>query len=139
MYRKWLSDFIAFSYYSLFDCFSFNSYSLDEAALRRFPKRIFISLPDVNGRKELFVKLLSTQDNQLTSSEINKLAELTDGYSASDIHALCRDAALQPLREIETDKIKNLKPKNIRKIKFDDFNYSLKRIRKSCVESSVEK
>jgi len=114
-------------------------YSLDEAALRRFSKRIFINLPDTNGRKELFQKLLSQQENQLGYNHIKKLAELTEGYSASDIHALCRDAALQPLREIETDKIKNLDPKSVRKIRFQDFEGSLKRIKRSCVDSTIEK
>ena len=116
-------------------------YSLDEAALRRFPKRIFIGLPDLHARKELFKKLLEQQSNSLSESEINKLADLTDGYSASDITALAKDAALGPIRDLcgNSDVVKNLKPKNVRKIMFKDFNNSLNKIRRSCVDSSIER
>ena len=119
-------------------------WSLDEAALRRFPKRIFISLPDLNARKELFIKLLSQQNNSLTSNEINRLADLTEGYSASDITALAKDAALGPIRELcnddrNNDSIKNLKPKNVRNIKIEDLLNSVNKIRKSCLDSSIER
>lgn len=116
-------------------------YSLDEAALRRFPKRIFIGLPDLTARKELLIKLLEQQSNSLTAGEISKLANLTDGYSASDITALAKDAALGPIRDLCADKdgIKDVNPKNVRKIKFEDFNSSLNKIRRSCVDSSIEK
>lgn len=114
-------------------------YSLDEAALRRFPKRIFVDLPDQQGRVELLRKLLSEQNNPLTENEINELATLTNGYSASDITALAQDAALGPIRELKSDQIKNLNPKNVRKIKKDDFLNSLKKTRKSCLDSSIDK
>lgn len=121
-------------------------YSLDEAALRRFPKRIFINLPDLNARKELINYLLAQQNNPLNQNEINKLASLTEGYSASDITALAKDAALGPIRELcagkdeqSSDGIRNLKPKNVRKINLNDFLNSLYKIRKSCIDSSVEK
>ena len=116
-------------------------YSLDEAALRRFPKRIFIGLPDLKARKDLLQKLLEQQSNSLSESEINKLAGLTDGYSASDITALAKDAALGPIRELcgNSEGIKNLKPKNVRKINFADFQNSLNKIRRSCVDSSIER
>lgn len=116
-------------------------YSLDEAALRRFPKRIFIGLPDLRARKDLLKKLLEQQSNSLTEREIDKLADLTDGYSASDITALAKDAALGPIRDLcgNSDGVKNLKPKNVRKIQFEDFNKSLNKIRRSCVDSSIER
>lgn len=116
-------------------------YSLDEAALRRFPKRIFIGLPDRTARRDLLIKLLEQHSNSLTASEISKLADLTDGYSASDITALAKDAALGPIRDLcgNSDGIKNVKPKNVRKIKFEDFSNSLNKIRRSCVDSSIEK
>lgn len=116
-------------------------YSLDEAALRRFPKRIFIGLPDLRARKELLKKLLEQQSNSLSESEIKRLADLTDGYSASDITALAKDAALGPIRDLASDSkgIKNLEEKNVRKLAFKDFDNSLNKVRRSCVDSSIER
>jgi len=67
-----------------------------DAALRRagrFTKQLFIPPPDVNARKELF--RLHTKGEPLDEGvDIDKLAELTDGYSSADIKAIC-DAAIR--------------------------------------------
>lgn len=71
---------------------------LDEAALRRFPKRVYVTLPDEATRAELLRKLLAKQGCRLSQSELKRLAKLTDGYSGSDLTALAKDAALGPIR-----------------------------------------
>lgn len=71
---------------------------IDEAALRRFPKRVYVTLPDLMTRAELLKKLLSKQGCTLNSSEMKRLATLTEGYSGSDLTALAKDAALGPIR-----------------------------------------
>ncbi|XP_031328223.1 spastin-like [Photinus pyralis] len=71
---------------------------LDEAALRRFPKRVYVTLPDADTRCELLKKLLSKQGCTLSPKELKRLATLTDGYSGSDLTALAKDAALGPIR-----------------------------------------
>lgn len=71
---------------------------LDEAALRRFPKRVYVTLPDEATRAELLRKLLAKQGCKLNQSELKRLAKLTDGYSGSDLTALAKDAALGPIR-----------------------------------------
>lgn len=71
---------------------------LDEAALRRFPKRVYVTLPDLDTRAKLLKKLLAKQGCSLTQSELKRLATLTDGYSGSDLTALAKDAALGPIR-----------------------------------------
>lgn len=63
---------------------------LDEAALRRFPKRVYITLPDFETRVSLLSSLLQKQNSPLNSSELKELARLTDGYSGSDLTALAR-------------------------------------------------
>lgn len=65
---------------------------------RRFPKRIYISLPDVSARALLLTKLLSKHNNPLCEKQLAKLAQLTDSYSSSDLTALAKDAALGPIR-----------------------------------------
>lgn len=71
---------------------------LDEAALRRFPKRVYVTLPDLETRMKLLKKLLSKQSCVLTPQELKRLATLTEGYSGSDLTALAKDAALGPIR-----------------------------------------
>lgn len=110
---------------------------LDEAALRRFPKRIYVALPDFDTREQLLARLLTKQNSPLDSSELKKLAQLTEGYSGSDITALCKDAALEPIRELNVDEVKNMDPLKIRNITITDFNTSLKRIRKSIPPQSL--
>lgn len=71
---------------------------LDEAALRRFPKRVYVSLPDLNTRELLLKRLLAKQGSPLSTDAAKRLAVCTDGYSGSDLTALAKDAALEPIR-----------------------------------------
>ncbi|XP_034249792.1 spastin isoform X2 [Thrips palmi] len=110
---------------------------LDEAALRRFPKRIYVSLPDTLTRETLLRHLLSKHNNPLSGSELKKLADLTEGYSGSDLTALAKDAALGPIRELNPDQVRNLDPKKVRSISYEDFQESLRRIRHSVSPGSL--
>lgn len=71
---------------------------LDEAALRRFPKRVYVTLPDLNTRQLLLRRLLEKQGSPLGDADLNRLAMLTEGYSGSDLTSLAKDAALEPIR-----------------------------------------
>lgn len=71
---------------------------LDEAALRRFPKRVYVTLPDLSTRELLLRKLLEKQGSPLSDADMKRLAILTEGYSGSDLTALAKDAALEPIR-----------------------------------------
>lgn len=71
---------------------------LDEAALRRFTKRVYVTLPDQSTREHLLRSLLTKQGCHLSSDVIRSLAAYTDGYSGSDLTALAKDAALEPIR-----------------------------------------
>ncbi|XP_030754492.1 spastin isoform X3 [Sitophilus oryzae] len=110
---------------------------LDEAALRRFTKRVYVTLPDLETRIKLLKKLLSKQGCSLTSQELKRLATLTEGYSASDLTALAKDAALGPIRELQPEQVKQLDPSAIRSITMKDFLDSLKRIRRSVSPQSL--
>jgi spastin len=112
-------------------------YELDNAALRRFPKRIYIGLPDFDTRVSMIDKLLSSQSNTLTPSQISELARLTDGYSGSDLTALAKDAALGPIREKSVEALKTLSANNIRPINIGDFRSSILKIRQSTPKESL--
>lgn len=112
-------------------------YELDNAALRRFPKRIYIGLPDYETRVSLLSKLLDSQSHSLSSTQLGEIARLTDGYSGSDLTALAKDAALGPIRERSVEQLKTLNAQNIRAININDFKASLNKIRQSTPRESL--
>ncbi|XP_050666025.1 spastin isoform X2 [Leptidea sinapis] len=112
---------------------------LDEAALRRFPKRVYVTLPDVRTRDALLRRVLTrgAAASTLSDHELARLAALTDGYSGSDLTALCRDAALGPIRELDPEEVKCLDLSLVRSITYQDFIDALKRIRPSVSPHSL--
>ena len=73
---------------------------LDEAARRRFVKRLYIPLPDESDRSALLQVLMKTNANTLTQQDISKVASESKGYSGADLKALCADAAMGPIRQL---------------------------------------
>jgi len=74
-------------------------FDLDPAVRRRFEKRIYIPLPDVEARKQLFQIHSKEEGVNLTKNDFKKMARQTDMFSGSDIQNACRDALMQPVRE----------------------------------------
>ncbi|XP_017465647.1 PREDICTED: spastin isoform X2 [Rhagoletis zephyria] len=110
---------------------------LDEAALRRFTKRVYVSLPDMDTRELLLSRLLEKQGSPLGTEALRRLAKLTEGYSGSDLTALAKDAALEPIRELNMEQVKCLDISAMRPITENDFHNSLKRIRRSVASQSL--
>ncbi|PWN41144.1 putative VPS4-vacuolar sorting protein [Ceraceosorus guamensis] len=75
-------------------------WQLDIAIKRRFEKRIYIPLPEVEARKRMFELQVGTTPSKLTSQDYRGLAERTEGYTGSDISVLVRDALMQPVRKV---------------------------------------
>ena len=74
-------------------------WSLDHPFLRRFQKRIYVSLPSVEAREKLFT--LYTNQLKLDSRvRLHTLASIFDGYSASDIKDICQAVQLKVVNEM---------------------------------------
>lgn len=110
---------------------------LDDAALRRFTKRVYVRMPDVETRTKLVTHLLEKQGAPLTAKEISKVVTLTEGYTCSDISNLARDAALAPVRECSTVELATIRPQDIRHIQLQDFVRSSERVRKSLSKEGL--
>jgi SpoVK/Ycf46/Vps4 family AAA+-type ATPase len=67
---------------------------LDYAAWRRFDKVLNFPLPDAQMRRSILDKVISKIDADVDTYE---LAELTDGYSGSDLRLVIREAVLDGL------------------------------------------
>uniref|UniRef100_A0A8C9T7F2 Spastin n=1 Tax=Scleropages formosus TaxID=113540 RepID=A0A8C9T7F2_SCLFO len=98
---------------------------LDEAVLRRFAKRVYVTLPNEEvGRCNKMFCVIPFR--------------MTEGYSGSDLTSLAKDAALGPIRELRPEQVKNMAAHEMRNITFSDFVESLKKIKRSVSPQTVD-
>lgn len=76
-------------------------WQLDAAIRRRFERRIYIALPELEARTRMFELNIGDVPNECTSHDLKLLAEMTEGYSGSDIAVAVRDAMMEPIRKIQ--------------------------------------
>ncbi|KAJ0251537.1 Uncharacterized protein HA466_0124770 [Hirschfeldia incana] len=73
-------------------------FDLDEAIIRRFERRIMVGLPSVESREKILRTLLAKEKTE--NLDFYELAQMTDGYSGSDLKNFCTTAAYRPVREL---------------------------------------
>jgi len=112
-------------------------WAIDEAARRRFVRRQYIPLPEDFVRKQQVKTLLSHQKHELSDRDLDRLVALTDGFSGSDITALAKDAAMGPLRSLG-ESLLTMTMDEIRPIRFEDFQASLRTIRPSVSKQGLK-
>ncbi|KAF9209542.1 hypothetical protein BGZ59_010070 [Podila verticillata] len=110
---------------------------IDEAARRRFGKRLYIPLPELEGRTDMITNLLGNQGHDLTSQQIQDIGTKTDGYSGSDIKGLCKEAAYGPIRSIKGS-IMDIDLTALRPINHGDFLDALFQVRASVSDRDLE-
>ena len=74
-------------------------WSLDWPFLRRFQKRIYVNLPTLEARQNLF-DLYTEPLKKDVKVRTQMLAKLFEGYSASDIKDVCQSAQLKAVHEL---------------------------------------
>ncbi|KAI9221319.1 P-loop containing nucleoside triphosphate hydrolase protein [Blastocladiella britannica] len=111
---------------------------LDEAARRRFKKRLFIPLPCPAGRRQLLTHLLRKQPHTLITSDIEVLVGLTEGYSGSDLTGLCEEAAMAPVREIAIADFDRVDGASLRPLALGDLVGAQSQIRASVAAKDIE-
>jgi len=74
-------------------------WSLDWPFLRRFQKRIYVTLPTLEARENLF-NLYTAPLKKDIRVKTNELAKLFEGYSASDIKDVCQAGQLKVVHEL---------------------------------------
>ncbi|KAK0588352.1 hypothetical protein LWI29_038480 [Acer saccharum] len=125
-------------------------FDLDEAVIRRLPRRLMVNLPDSPNRAKILQVILAKED--LSSGvDFDAIASMTDGYSGSDLKNLCVTAAHRPIKEILEKEKKECaaalaegKPApalsvcaDIRPLNIDDFKYAHERVCASVSSESV--
>ena len=106
-------------------------WSLDHPFLRRFQKRIYVSLPTLEAREKLFVLYTNKLklDDRVRS---HTLASIFDGYSASDIKDICQAVQLKVVNELFSksdykEPVAGENPSEPRDISMKDFRETILR------------
>ncbi|CAK9327223.1 unnamed protein product [Citrullus colocynthis] len=125
-------------------------FDLDEAVIRRLPRRLMVNLPDAPNRAKILKVILAKEDLS-PEFDFDSVASMTDGYSGSDLKNLCVAAAHRPIKEIlEKEKkeraaaLADGRPapalsgsEDIRPLNMDDFKYAHERVCASVSSESV--
>lgn len=107
---------------------------LDEAFIRRFQKRIFIPLPNKEARVEL-LKLYTKGLKLASDVELEKLSEMLEGYTSSDIKDIVMAAHLRTVKELFERHGGSGEP---REITVGDFNDVIKSRKPSVSREAVK-
>lgn len=111
---------------------------LDEAARRRFVKRLYIPLPESSARREILVDLLASTNHVITEAHLAEIARRTDGFSGADMKTLCHEAVMGPVRSIPLLDMQNVAAESVRPVNFNDFHDALKCVRASVSPNDLE-
>eukprot|EP00931_Biecheleriopsis_adriatica_P041578 TRINITY_DN23755_c0_g2_i1.p1 TRINITY_DN23755_c0_g2~~TRINITY_DN23755_c0_g2_i1.p1 ORF type:complete len:448 (-),score=79.16 TRINITY_DN23755_c0_g2_i1:32-1375(-) len=79
-------------------------WDLDAAIRRRFEKRIYIPLPDLEARVRLLEIHLGDTPHAISPEDLREIGARTEGFSGADISILTRDALFEPVRRIQRAK-----------------------------------
>ncbi|KAK9130046.1 hypothetical protein Sjap_010533 [Stephania japonica] len=74
-------------------------FDLDDAVIRRLPRRIYVDLPDAVNRVKI-LRIFLSQESLEPGFQYEELANVTEGYSGSDLKNLCIAAAYRPVQEL---------------------------------------
>jgi len=100
---------------------------IDEAILRRMPKKFPVPLPDLEQRRRILQLVLGNTKRDPDNFDLDYIARVTAGMSGSDIKEACRDAAMVPMREYIRQHrasgagMSRVNPEHIRGIRTEDF------------------
>jgi ATPase family AAA domain-containing protein 1 len=99
---------------------------IDEAILRRMPKKFPVPLPGKDQRSRILQLVLGDTKRDV-DFDLDYVARVTAGMSGSDLKEACRDAAMIPMREYirasraSGESMSKVNPAQIRGIRTEDF------------------
>ncbi|QUC20795.1 uncharacterized protein UV8b_05036 [Ustilaginoidea virens] len=100
---------------------------IDEAILRRLPKKFPVPLPGLEQRRKILQLVLQDTQTDEHDFDLAYVSMITAGMSGSDIKEACRDAAMEPVREYmrrhrtEGRRMAFVDPQEFRGIRTNDF------------------
>lgn len=130
-------------------------FDLDEAVLRRFPRRILVDLPDLDTRREI-LEVTMAENRVDHGVNFTSIAERLEGYTGSDIKEVCREAVVRISHEqakmldrgmwsnTDEDNSSSLNSgtlgrlQRLRPVKMEDFEISMNKLKRSVSEKGRE-
>ena len=115
-------------------------WELDFALRSRFEKKIHVPLPGKEARSLIFE--IHMEDVEVSPTiDYDELADLTEGYSGRDISVVCREAAMEPIRDLQRsgrmdDEREIL---DIRPVSRDDLLQAIENIRPATPPEDIKK
>jgi ATP-dependent 26S proteasome regulatory subunit len=116
-------------------------WDVDSAVLRRFPRRIYVPLPDADARKALLQNLLSHQmgKHSINTRQLSSIVRRTEGFSCSDITAMASEAAFGPIRSLSANALRSAKKDDMRPVDMSDFDQAIQNVSKSVSHEQLQK
>ncbi|GLJ47459.1 hypothetical protein SUGI_1001600 [Cryptomeria japonica] len=125
-------------------------FDLDDAVIRRMPRRLFVKLPDASNRAKI-LKVMLAKEELAPDFDIDAIANMTEGFSGSDLKNLCITAAFCPIRQVlekeKKEKVlamaegKELPPlsgsADVRPLNMDDMQHAHKQVCASVSSDST--
>lgn len=112
---------------------------LDKAILRRLPSSFYIRLPGVEQRRQILNLILEGEPTE--NVDIDRLANITDGFSGSDLKELCRKASVYRLRDYFKNRasstIDRSDARSPRLITMQDLEQAFKKMMESKMQSET--
>ncbi|XP_013195583.1 outer mitochondrial transmembrane helix translocase isoform X1 [Amyelois transitella] len=125
---------------------------LDKAIQRRMPATFHVPMPS-DAQRERILQLILRAEPLAPDIDYKRLAAATEGFSGSDLHELCRQAAVYRVRDLARDELardheKASKPTSksnesesddefvdaVRPITMDDLRLSLSKLKESKIQ-----
>lgn len=100
---------------------------IDDAILRRMPKKFPVYLPNASQRLKILKLMLKGTKLDHANIDLPYVARVMDGMSGSDIKEACRDAAMVPVREMIREqrdsgrRMNEVRAKEVRGLRTSDF------------------
>ncbi|RLI97979.1 MAG: ATP-binding protein [Candidatus Aenigmatarchaeota archaeon] len=119
-------------------------WDMDDAALSRFQRKIYVPLPDELSRRDIFEIHLNGAQLE-GDGMLKELGKRTKGFSGRDIRNVCQEAISAMVREQNPD-MDTLSSKQIesyvlksRKLTMDDFEKALAKVRPASSKDDLQK
>lgn len=113
-------------------------WEIDAAFRRRFEKRIYVPLPDVEARQAIF-KIHTKGVEHAPEVNFEELAMLSEGYSGADIALICREAIMMPVRELDAAGALTDTNVQVRHVAKGDFTLAMEKIRPSVSSGELQR
>jgi katanin p60 ATPase-containing subunit A1 len=118
-------------------------WDIDEALRRRLEKRIYIPLPNQEGREAL-LQINLKEVEKAHDLDIGTIASMLEGYSGADITNVCRDACMMAMRRriagLTPDQIRSLSKEELElPVSPGDFLDAIRKVNKSVSAEDLAK